>query len=157
MLFLVAAFTDSLPWWVHCISNNDVEYQWCTDVVRSAFNFQSAVHHPYSTDLQSSFCRLSKYIKICFVFFPFKCELWFSNLKYLLWLCLRVHVLHRMIVKGLPGGSVVKNPPAKQETQVRSLSQKDLLEEEMATHSSILAWEIPRTEEPSGLQCMRSQ
>ena len=52
---------------------------------------------------------------------------------------------------------MVKNPPAKQETQVRSLSQKDLLEEEMATHSSILAWEIPRTEEPSGLQCMRSQ
>ena len=48
----------------------------------------------------------------------------------------------------------VKNPPAMQETQVQSLGQKDPLEEEMATHSSILAWRIPWTEEPSGLQSM---
>ena len=41
-----------------------------------------------------------------------------------------------------------------QETQVRSLGQEDPLEEEMATHSSILAWEIPRTKEPGGLQFM---
>ena len=39
-----------------------------------------------------------------------------------------------------------------QETQVRSLGQEDLLEKAMATHSSILVWEIPRTEEPGGLQ-----
>ena len=39
-----------------------------------------------------------------------------------------------------------------QETQVRSLDQEDPLEKEMATHSSILAWEIPQTEEPGGLQ-----
>ena len=44
-----------------------------------------------------------------------------------------------------------------QEIQVRSLGQEDPLEKEMATHSSILAWEIPRTEEPGGLQSMRSQ
>ena len=44
-----------------------------------------------------------------------------------------------------------------QETPVRSLGQEDLLQEEMAIHSSILAWEIPRTEEPSGLQSMGSQ
>ena len=44
---------------------------------------------------------------------------------------------------GLPGGSVVKNPPTVQETQVWSLGWEDPLEEEMATHSSILAWEIP--------------
>ena len=43
------------------------------------------------------------------------------------------------------------------ETQVRSLGQEDPLEEEMATHSSILAWRIPWTEEPGGLQSMRSQ
>ena len=43
---------------------------------------------------------------------------------------------------GFPGGSVVKNLPAKQETQVQSLDQKDPLEKEMATHSSILIWEI---------------
>ena len=46
---------------------------------------------------------------------------------------------------------MVKSPPAEQETQemwVRSLGQEDLLEKEMAIHSSILAWEIPWTEEP---------
>ena len=55
---------------------------------------------------------------------------------------------------GFPGGSVVKNPPAKQATPVWSLCQEDPLEEQMATHSSIFAWEIPWTEEPGGLQCM---
>ena len=46
---------------------------------------------------------------------------------------------------------MVKNPPAMQETQVGSLDQEYPLEKEMATHSSILAWEIPWTEEPDGL------
>ena len=46
---------------------------------------------------------------------------------------------------------------ATQETQVQSLGQEDPLEKEMATHSSILAWRIPWTEEPSGLQSMGSQ
>ena len=55
---------------------------------------------------------------------------------------------------GFPGGSVVKNPPAIQEVRVQSLGQKDSLEKEMATHSSILAWKIPWTEEPRGLQSM---
>ena len=50
--------------------------------------------------------------------------------------------------KDFPGGSVVKNPPAKQETWVQSLEKEDPLEEEMATLSSIPAWEIPWTEEP---------
>ena len=44
-----------------------------------------------------------------------------------------------------------------QETWIRSLGQEDPLEEEMATHSSILAWNIPWTEEPVGLQSMESQ
>ena len=52
---------------------------------------------------------------------------------------------------------MVKNLPAIRETQVRSLGQEDPLEKEMATHSSFLAWEIPWTEEPSGLQSMGSQ
>ena len=51
---------------------------------------------------------------------------------------------------GFPGGSVVKNPPAKQETQVQSLGGEYALEEEMATHSSVLAWEISWTKEPGG-------
>ena len=46
---------------------------------------------------------------------------------------------------------VVKNPPTMQETQVRTLGWEDPLQEEMATHSSILAWRIPWTEEPGGL------
>ena len=49
---------------------------------------------------------------------------------------------------------MVKKLPAIQETWVRSLGQEDPLEKEMATHSSILAWRIPRTEEPGGLQSM---
>ena len=52
---------------------------------------------------------------------------------------------------------MVKNPPAMQEMQVRSLDQEDPLEKEMATHSSLLAWEIPWTGEPGGLQSMGSQ
>ena len=56
---------------------------------------------------------------------------------------------------GFPGGSVVKNPPAIQEMQVRSLDREDL-QKNTATHSSILAWEIPGTEEPGGLQSMGS-
>ena len=54
----------------------------------------------------------------------------------------------------------VKNPPAVQETQemrIRSLSQEDPLEKEMATHPSILAWRIPWTEESGGLQSMGLQ
>ena len=65
---------------------------------------------------------------------------------------------------GFPGGSVLKNPPAEKVTRVRSLEgslirkikgfphHEEPLEKEMATHSSILAWETPWTEEPGGLQ-----
>ena len=56
-----------------------------------------------------------------------------------------------------PGGQMVKNLPAMQETQVQSLGQEDPLEKGMATHSSILAWRIPWTEEPGGLQSMGSK
>ena len=58
---------------------------------------------------------------------------------------------------GFPGGSAVKNPPAMQETWIGSLNWEDPLEEEMSTHSSILAWKIPWTEEPGGLQSMGLQ
>ena len=51
---------------------------------------------------------------------------------------------------------VVKNLPVMQELWVQSLGQEVLLEKEMATHSSILAWRIPRTEEPGGLQSVVS-
>ena len=52
---------------------------------------------------------------------------------------------------------MVKKLPAMQETQLQSLGQKDPLKKGMATHSSILAWRIPWTEEPGGLQSKGSQ
>ena len=52
---------------------------------------------------------------------------------------------------------MVKNLPAMQETRIQSLGGEDPLKEEMATHSSILAWRIPWTEEPGGLQSTGSQ
>ena len=64
---------------------------------------------------------------------------------------------------GIPGAAgfwasliaqVVKNLPAMQETQIRFLGREDPLEKEMATHSSILTWRIPWTEEPGRLQSM---
>ena len=61
---------------------------------------------------------------------------------------------------GTPGGSAIKNPPAMKEMKeiwVQTLGWDDPLEEGTATHSSILAWRIPWTEEPGGLQFKRSQ
>ena len=52
---------------------------------------------------------------------------------------------------------LVKNSPEMQEMWIQSLGREDPLEKEMAAHSSILAWEIPWTEEPGGLQSLGSQ
>ena len=57
----------------------------------------------------------------------------------------------------IPRAQMVKNLPVMQETWVQSLGWEDSLEKGMATHSSILAWRIPWTEEPGGLQSMGSQ
>ena len=66
-------------------------------------------------------------------------------------------IIRVIYILGFPGDSDVKNLPTRQETQVRSLGQEDHLEKGMATHSSILAWRIPWTEEPGGLGSMGSQ
>ena len=58
--------------------------------------------------------------------------------------------------RSFPDSTAVKNLPAVQEMQFRSLGGEDPLENEMATHSSILAWKIPRAEEPGGLASMES-
>ena len=55
------------------------------------------------------------------------------------------------------GAQMVKNLPSMQETRLRSLGLEDTLEKEMATHSNILAWRIPWTEEPGRLQSVGSQ
>ena len=56
-----------------------------------------------------------------------------------------------LCIYDFPGGSVIKNSPAKQVTWVQSLSREDPLEKGMVTQSSILAWRIPCAEEPGGL------
>ena len=65
------------------------------------------------------------------------------------------HVNPHMV--GFPGGSVIRNPPSKAGDMGSILGWEHPLEEGMATHSSILAWRIPRTEGPGGLQSMGSQ
>ena len=60
-------------------------------------------------------------------------------------------------IKGFPGGSVVKNLPANAEDTGLIPGLGRSLEKKMATHSSILAWEIPWTKEPGGLQFMGSE
>ena len=62
-----------------------------------------------------------------------------------------------IVVQGFPVAQMVKNLPAMQKTQIQSLGREDPLEKKMATHSSSLAWRIPRTEEPGGLQSMGLQ
>ena len=64
---------------------------------------------------------------------------------------------HYELSGGFPGGSVVKKPPASEGDMVQSLGQEDPLEKGTATHSSVLAWRIPWTEEPDGLQSKGSQ
>ena len=62
-----------------------------------------------------------------------------------------------MSLRGFPGGSVVKNPSTNAGDVIQSLGSEDPLEKEMTTYSSILAWEIQRTEDPGGLQSMGLQ
>ena len=67
-----------------------------------------------------------------------------------------IYIYHAYIL-GFPDGSVVKNSPAMQDTSVQSLGWEDPLENEMASHSSILTWEVPWTEKPGRLQSMGFQ
>ena len=64
---------------------------------------------------------------------------------------------HTQLPQGFPGGSDGKEPASTEEDPVVIPGSEDPLEEGMATHSSILAWRIPWTEEPGGLESMRSQ
>ena len=70
---------------------------------------------------------------------------------------LKAIVMLYLLYLGFPGGSVVRNLPAQQETQFQSLGWEDPLESEMATRFSMLAWEISWTEELVGLQSMASK
>ena len=82
----------------------------------------------------------------------------YMGIKQLLIEC--IFKIYLFLIGGFPGGSMVKNPPAVQEIQemwVRSLGLENTLEKGMATHSSILAWRIPWTEEPGRLQSSGSK
>ena len=74
-----------------------------------------------------------------------------KNVKKNVCICITYHKWASLVAQS------VKNLPAVQETQVRSLGWEDPLKKKMATHSSILAWKISWTEEPGGLQSMGSQ
>ena len=74
-----------------------------------------------------------------------------------LWLFLLGIDLFQCHIRAVQVTQMVKNPPTMQECHVQSLGWEDLLEKEMALHSSILAWEIPWTEEHGRLQFMGSQ
>ena len=67
------------------------------------------------------------------------------------------YIKHKLKMKGLPRWLSGKESASNSGDQVQSLGWEDTLEKEMATHSSILAWEIPWAEEPGGLQSMGSQ
>ena len=69
-----------------------------------------------------------------------------------------MHIILAISIQlGFPGGSVVKNPPDKQEMRVQLLGWEDPLEKDMATHCSALAWEVPWMMEPGGLQSLGSK
>ena len=88
-----------------------------------------------------------KYLKIAvFIFWHLSIEILFS-----------IYEFSKFHIGLFSGGSVVKNLPAMKETQFWFLGQEDPLEMETATHSSILAWRIPWTEEPGRLQSVGSQ
>ena len=72
-------------------------------------------------------------------------------------MCLDMGLFLFTLLRGFPGGSVIKNPPANAGNVHTIPGWEDPLEEEMATHSSILAWRIPWTEESGGLQPKGSQ
>ena len=79
---------------------------------------------------------------------------------YIYYLCMYVSVIYSVylyILRASLVAQTVKHLPVTWETWVQSLRQEDPLEKEMATHSSALAWKIPRTEEPGRLQSMGSQ
>ena len=86
---------------------------------------------------------------------PIKCE-FISELSVSL-IFVSVFVPYHPVLRTSLVAQMVKHLPTMQETRVQSLGWEDLLEKEMATHSSILAWKIPWTEEPGRLQSVGSQ
>ena len=119
-------------------------------LMMSYFLFQNYPHKPFNYLLQS---RVFFFFFFFLLFFVVTGGVW-SSFPPALTSGLKPSSSQRLEAlaanTGFPGGSVVKNLPAVQETWVRSLGWEDPLEKEMATHSSILPWRISWTEEPGG-------
>ena len=116
---------------------------------------------PVSPEFKSYFCQLLStwtWSKLPKFFEPKLLHLQYENNTSLLSCCEEILGWCRILGPlDFPGGSPVKNLPTMQEMRVWSLGWKYPLAKEVATHSSILAWEIPWTEEPGGLQSIGSQ
>ena len=117
--------------------------------------------------LYSLYCQVCHYCQISYYPLQVKCIILIMSWFFGLCLCWNMQILLHVqfpnviyswlpVIAGFPGGSEVKNLLAMQETQVQSLGWEDPLEKQMTTHSSILAWKIPWTEEPGGLQSLVS-
>ena len=126
---------------------------------------------------QKKFCTLPYYYLTvqCIIFESFLQQIdrqtEITRVFYSIWKSTEVHTLHyqgkktllspvnthRIQNKGFPGGTVLKNPPANAGDLVSISGLKRSPEREMASHCSILAWKIPWTEEPGGLQSMGAQ
>ena len=113
----------------------------------------------YSSKNNYRFSRTCSHCEYCYniILFTYNVPWIFFFLSLNTSQCLIFKKLFNTPFWGAPRSSVVKNLPIVQETWVRSLDWEDPLELEMATHSSILAWKIPWTDKPGGLQSMGSQ
>ena len=130
----------SKNYWAYLIADKKAEPQWMNMCCFSQFQKQSMTNN----------------YKIIVINYNGKwSEKKFFKIYKIYVVCMDVYVYMLLwCYTGFSDGSVVKNLPAMQETWVRTLGQEDPLEKGMATHSSVLAWEIPWTEEPGGLQSM---
>ena len=120
---------------------------------------ENCINVNYTEWLHSAFQVYYILLLLCmFVLLIFESLILKSQLKILIYL-LKIIVIYlcKLVLRASFVAHMVKNLPTMKKTQVWSLDQKDPLEEEMATHSSLLAWRIPWTEESGWLQSMGSQ
>ena len=153
-----------LPVWMGIIWSVEVliEERWICSSLKQGHSFSRALGHQYFWFLGlKTWTGTYTIIYLLHLPTPFP-SLWTANHETSWPLQLHASIyIHHTYIQSINSASLVaqmvKNLPIMQETQVRSLGQKDPLEKGMATQSNILAQRIPQTEEPGGLQSMGSQ